>query len=89
PFANKGVPGINFCRFGAEGAEFIHCRHDVLKYLSADSLEFTANYILDYTNTVINSINFPINKEMPKEMIEEVDKYLYKKELDELEQKNK
>ena len=81
PFADSGIPAINFCRNGADGAAYIHCRNDVLGFLSADALAKTTAHVLDYASTVINATAFPIERTMPAEMVEAVDKYLYKKEL--------
>ena len=82
PFADKGIPAINFIRFGHQtGGAFIHCRHDVIKYLSAPSLERTTRFVLDYSAEVINSVAFPVERVVPTEMVEKVDKYLFKKEL--------
>lgn len=81
PFADSGIPAINFCRNGADGGAFIHCRNDVIDYLSADALAKTTAHVLDYAETVINAPAFPIERTMPAEMIEAIDKYLYKKEL--------
>ena len=81
PFAELGVPAINFCRDGAEGAAFIHCRHDVLQYLSADALQKTITHVLAYASTLINAAAFPIERKIPEEMTAKVDQYLYKKEI--------
>ncbi|MEG1783159.1 MAG: hypothetical protein RR253_07920, partial [Oscillospiraceae bacterium] len=84
PFADKGIPAINFIRFGHQlGGTFIHCRGDVIDYLSAESLERTTKFILDYSQEVINSVVFPIQRTVPAEMVEKIDKYLFKKELEE------
>ncbi|MEG1862031.1 MAG: M28 family peptidase [Oscillospiraceae bacterium] len=84
PFADKGIPAINFIRFGHQlGGTFIHCRGDVIDYLSAESLERTTKFILDYSQEVINSVVFPIQRTVPTEMVEKIDKYLFKKELEE------
>lgn len=82
PFADKGIPAVNFCRDGAEGASFIHCRNDVLGYLSGDALAKTTQHVLDYSDTIVNAVVFPFERTMPTEMVEAVDKYLYKKELE-------
>ena len=34
PFADKGIPGLNFFRFGTPGAAYIHCRKDTLNFMS-------------------------------------------------------
>jgi len=89
PFSNKGVPSINFCRFGAPGAAYIHNRHDTMVFLSAESLQKTANFVLDYSESLINAAVFPVEKKMPAEMVEEIDKYLFTKELEEARKEKK
>ncbi|MBQ3008747.1 MAG: M28 family peptidase [Oscillospiraceae bacterium] len=82
PFADKGVPAINFIRFGHQiGGAFIHNRHDVINWLSPESLERTTLFILDYADEVINSVVFPVERTVPSECVEKIDKYLMKKEI--------
>ncbi|MEG2931573.1 MAG: M28 family metallopeptidase, partial [Ruthenibacterium sp.] len=81
PFANHGIPAINFSREGAPGSSFIHCRNDVLKYLSAEALQKTALPVLAYSAVLVNAAVFPIQRKMPPEMVEAVDQYLFKEEL--------
>ena len=87
PFANAGVPGINFCRFGTQGASFIHNRHDTMFFLSAEALGKTTEIVLAFAEAVINAVVFPIAKSIPDNIKADVDKYLYKKELAEAEAK--
>ena len=84
PFANAGVPGINFCRFGTQGASFIHNRHDTMFFLSAEALGKTTEIVLAFAEAVINAVVFPIAKTIPDNIKADVDKYLYKKELAEV-----
>lgn len=86
PFADSGVPAVNFCRFGAPGAAHIHNRFDTLSFLSPEALEKTARYALAFSRDMVNAAAFPVNREIPKNMVEEVEKYLYKKELAEAEE---
>lgn len=86
PFADSGIPAVNFCRNGAPGAAFIHDRFDTLSFLSAEALEKTARYVLAFSQDMINAAAFPVKREIPKNMVEEVEKYLYKKELAEAEE---
>ena len=81
PFANAGVQGINFCRFGTQGASFIHNRHDTMFFLSAEALGKTTEIVLAFAEAVINAVVFPIAKTIPDNIKADVDKYLYKKEL--------
>lgn len=85
PFADSGVPAVNFCRFGAPGAAFIHNRFDTLSFLSAEALEKTARFVQEFGREMANAAAFPVGREIPKNIVEEVEKYLYKKELAEAE----
>lgn len=79
PFADKGIPGINFMRVAAMGTSQIHCRYDVIETVTAESMERTTKFIAAFSDRVINSVFFPIEKKMPDNMVEKVDKYLRKK----------
>ena len=82
PFADKGVPAVNFIRFGHHvGGTFIHCRNDLAKFLSEQSIAKTTRFVLDYGIELIESEVFPFERVVPTEMVEKVDKYLAKKEL--------
>ena len=87
PFADCGVPGVNFIRGGARGASYIHNRHDTLEFLSAEGLQKTIDVVLAFSEPVINSKVFPVERAIPKNIQEDVEKYLYKKELAEAENK--
>lgn len=89
PFSENGVPALNFCRDGAPGASFIHCRNDVIKYLSPEALGNTTRYLLDYCDTLVNAAVFPIERKIPDKVVEEIEKYLYKKEREEAKQEGK
>lgn len=88
PFADAGVPGINFCRFGTQGASFIHNRFDQMFFLSAEALGKTTEIVLAFADSVINAVVFPVEKKIPDNIKQDVDKYLYKKELAEAAEKN-
>jgi len=84
PFADSGVPAINFSRNGAQGASYIHDRFDTLSFLSADALAHTTRLVLEISRALINGKLFPVERKVPQNMVEEVEKYLYKKELAEV-----
>ncbi len=79
PFADHGVPGINFSRPGAPGAAFIHNRHDTLAFLSAEALNRTLETVALFTERVVNAHTLPVNRVIPAEIQEKVDKYLFRK----------
>lgn len=79
PFADKGIPGINFFRSAAPGTSQIHCRYDVMEILSGESLQKTTNFVKYFSDRVVNAAFFPIDRKMPNNMVEKIDKYLLKK----------
>lgn len=83
PFADSGVPGINFSRDGASGAAYIHNRFDTLDFLSAEALEKTTHIVLEFGKTMANAKVLPVERKIPQNIVEDVEKYLYKKELSE------
>lgn len=87
PFADKDIPSVNFFRGGAEGSSFIHTSHDVIDFLSEDGLGILIPPTLDFSENIINSEVFPEPRSIPTEMREEVDKYLFKKEMEEAKNK--
>lgn len=79
PFADAGVPGINFFRGAAPGTSQIHCRYDIPDILSAESLAKTAEFVLGFSCRVVNAAFFPIERKIPDNIVEKLDKYLMKK----------
>lgn len=80
PFADRGVPAVNLCRFGAPGADYIHDRRDSLKsgYIDERSLDITLQQALYLTKRVANAAAFPIERVISDEIREKVDEYLFK-----------
>ncbi len=78
PFGDKGIPVVNFMRFGAMGAAQIHNRFDTMDFLSSKSLERTTNFVIQFSEKVINTDVFPIKRSMPENMVKEINKYLRK-----------
>ncbi len=85
PFAEKGVPAVNFCRFGAQGADYIHDRNDSLKsgYIDENALSITLRQALFFAERVANAALFPIERKLDAKIADKVDEYLFKKEKDE------
>ncbi len=83
PFADSGVPGINFSRDGAEGAAYIHNRFDTLEFLSPEALAKTTHIVLEFGKAMANAKVLPVERKIPQNIVEDVEKYLYKKELSE------
>jgi len=82
PFADKGVPAVNLCRFGAPGASYIHDRRDNLKsaYIDEKALDITLQQALLLAQRVDGAVVFPIERKISEEIVKKVDEYLFKKE---------
>ena len=82
PFADKGVPAVNLCRFGTMGAGYIHDRRDNFKsnYLDEKSLDITLRQALHLAKRVVEADVCPIKREICDEIKGKVDEYLFKKE---------
>ncbi|MFA5341836.1 MAG: M28 family metallopeptidase [Clostridia bacterium] len=81
PFADKGIPAVNFVRYGAPGAISCHTRNDVIEPISAKSLESTTKFVAQFSNRIVNAYMFPIEKTIPEDLVGKIDKYLRKKQL--------
>ncbi len=80
PFSDLDVPSINFYRVAAPGAGYIHCRHDIIDWLSAEGVEKTAVPMLAYTDALVGAEVFPFARKVPADLHEKIDGYFYKKE---------
>lgn len=79
PFADKGIPSINFMRFGVENSAHIHDRYDTTHFISSASLENTYSFVELFSRRLQEYVIFPVDKEIPQDIKEKVDKYLMKK----------
>ncbi|WIV12477.1 M28 family metallopeptidase [Proteiniborus sp. MB09-C3] len=77
-FADAGIPSVTFCRFAPNGGAFIHTRNDVIDFLSAEALEMTTIITREFSESIVNSVVFPIERKIPDNMRKELDKYFGK-----------
>ena len=83
PFADNGVPAISFARLAPRGGLEIHSRKDVIDFLDEKTFYKTCEFVNYFASRVVNSVVFPIPKEIPDEMKKELDIYLGRKEREE------
>ena len=76
PFADCGVPALSFARIAPRGGAEIHSRKDVLDFLDSKNYYETCDFINQFASRMINSVNFPVEPEIPAEMKKELDIYL-------------
>ena len=79
PFSDLGIPSVSFMRFGERGANYIHNRHDVLRYLSPQSLARTTDFIEQFLRRIDQAEVFPLERSVPQDQKEKIDLYLNRK----------
>lgn len=79
-FADAGIPSVAFCRFAPSGGAFIHSRNDIIDFLSAEALEKTTIITKEFSESIVNSVVFPIERKIPDNMRKELDKYFNKED---------
>ncbi|MGN1398504.1 MAG: M20/M25/M40 family metallo-hydrolase [Erysipelotrichaceae bacterium] len=80
PFADKGVPAVSFARIAPNGGAVIHSKKDVIDFLSEANYYSTCDFITKFAERLINSACFPVKREIPENMKEELDYYNGRKE---------
>ena len=79
PFANQGIPSVNFMRFGVGNSAHIHNRYDTMHFIGEDALYHTYSFVETFSKKLQHYQVFPIDREIPGKIKEKVDKYLFKK----------
>ena len=79
-FADNGVPGLSFARLAPKGGAEIHSRKDVMDFLEEDNYYKTCDFISVFAERLINSVVFPVEKEIPQNMKTEIDRYFGRNE---------
>lgn len=82
PFADKGVPAVSFARLAPDNAATIHNRYDTLEVMKAEQLLEDLDFILKFTDRMLNAKNCPVKKEMPEHIKEKLDVYMFRKRGD-------
>lgn len=80
PFADQGTPSLSFARIAPRGGAQIHSRKDVTDHLSQENYYRTCGYIESFAEQMVGSAAFPIEREIPEKMKEELDYYNLRKE---------
>ena len=79
PFADKGVPAISFARIAPGNTATIHNRYDTPALLSGERMVEDIAFIQAFAARMANAVYLPIDKKMPDNMKEKLDKYLVRK----------
>ena len=76
-FIHFGVGARNAPTGGAR----IHSRRDVLEHLSDVSFYKTCDFMITFAERLINSYSFPVDRELPNNIKEDLDRYFGRKEI--------
>ena len=82
PFADKGVPAVSFARMAPDNTATIHNRYDTLKVMKAEQLMEDLKHILAFTKRMVNAKNCPVSREIPEDIKEKLDVYMFRKRGD-------
>ena len=80
PFADKGIPSVSFARISPESGAKIHSRKDEISTLNAKAFDSSLKLMQVFLDRFVNSVCFPIKKEIPNNMKDELDYYMLRKE---------
>ena len=79
PMTDAGVPCLNINRAASHGAGVMHSRRDTVSFLSARGVANILYPALDIMKRLDGASVFPIKREIPQEVRDMVDRYLYRK----------
>ena len=79
PFADKGVPAVSFARITGREIAPIHNRYDTLAAIKAEHMEKDIDFITQFVSRMANAKFCPVEKKIPDNMKEKLDKYLCRK----------
>lgn len=79
PFADNGIPAVGLSR-GTRTGE-IHTRYDLIDILSPEKLKENAEFAIFFIRRFVDSVIFPVKREQPEDMKQELDKYFKRDKL--------
>ena len=74
-FAGGGVPAVTFARLEPKGGAEIHSRRDTLNPLDPQKFIDTVEFMAKFSDAVVNAKVFPVVRQLPKELVEKMDKF--------------
>lgn len=80
PFADSGVPSLSFARLSPTGGAVIHSHKDVMDYLSEANYYKTLDFWAMLSSMLVNSVAFPVEREIPSNVKDDLDKYMGRKD---------
>lgn len=74
-FAGEGIPAVTFARLAPRGGAEIHSRKDVIDHLDPEKFIKTVEFMVNFTEKIVNAKVFPVSKVLPKELQEKIEKF--------------
>ncbi len=79
PFADKGVPAVSFARTAPGATATIHNSYDTQKVMKTSHMQKDIDFITAFAARMANAKLCPVEREIPANMKESIDKYLCRK----------
>ena len=79
PFADKGVPAVSFARAAAGNVATIHNSYDTVAVMKTERMQGDIDFIIKFVNRMANAVTCPVAKEIPDNMKQKLDEYLFRK----------
>lgn len=79
PFADHGVPALSFARIAPGNTATIHNSYDTMAVMSGEQMAADIDFLIAFTDRMANAARCPVTKEIPENMKEKLDEYLYRK----------
>lgn len=74
-FARAGVPAMTFARLAPRGGAEIHSRRDIFEVLDPTAFIRTVEFMVKFSEEIVNAKVFPVPREFPKELKEKIEKW--------------
>lgn len=79
PFADRGIPAISFARTSPNNTATIHNSYDTMKLMKGEQMAEDIDFLVAFANRMANAKLCPVKREMPDNMKEKLDTYLFRK----------
>lgn len=79
PFADHGVPALSFARIAPGNTATIHNSYDTMAVMSGEQMAADIDFLIAFTDRMANAARCPVTKEIPENVKEKLDEYLYRK----------
>ena len=79
PFADKGVPAVSFARIAPNNTATIHNSYDTMKLMNGAQMVEDIDFLIAFADRMANAKLCPVKREMPDNMKEKLDTYLFRK----------